>query len=136
VVLYHFTKLMNVPGIKADGLRPSSESENSLGKDVVWLTELTTRRLTDTARAEMNSWHWLPVGNGRNVMRFTVRIGSHDRKLVRYEPWLRRQKLTAGHDTDCGRAIVASWWMYFGVIHPSRIIECIAESDTEAMISG
>jgi hypothetical protein len=129
MILYHFTPLENVPMIKAEGILPLDVGGYMTGGSggLVWLTERPTTRLPDAERvalksgASVNEW----LGRGPTA-RFTVRIGSHDRRLVRYEHWLRAQKSWDRTFTIPPKlkTICASFWMYFGVIPPERFVEC------------
>jgi hypothetical protein len=133
--LYHFTKAKHVSAIKLQGLLPQDDDHNMLaGKRAVWLTELPDTRLTDVESAEIfarsgecpKAW----LRSDVPLTRLTVRIGTHDRKLVRYLPWLRKNPWDGSPDLDDdltqGRVSAANW-IYFGTITPDKIIECISE---------
>src|SRR5690349_5320890 len=95
MLLYHFTKFETLPAITRDGLIPSEDDPLMPmigGNKVVWLTEATSTSLSERDRVRMLErtgepvTEWLPDCPAR----VTVRIPAHDRKLVRYVPWLRK----------------------------------------------
>ena len=64
--------------------------------------------------------NWLP----ECPVRLTVKIPTHDRKLVPYMRWLRKNDSTYRPD-DPDKAFAAlmnRWWVYFGTIPPDKII--------------
>ncbi len=118
--LYHFTNVTNVAAIKANGLWPSDDEHQMVGgKRVVWLTELPDTRITEAesakvfARTGEHARQWLKFGDKVPLARLTVRIGTHDRKLVQYLPWLRKNPWPGCPGLDDafvrGRIMTANW---------------------------
>ena len=93
------------------------------GKPVVWLTEATTTEWTKADRAKFESRglertaSWLPDCSAR----LTIRIGSHDRKLARYVPWLRRHPFVDMPEPSDFEAM-EQWWIYLGTIPRDKIV--------------
>ncbi|HET9537921.1 MAG TPA: hypothetical protein VFP43_21670 [Mesorhizobium sp.] len=125
MILYHFTAMENVEAIQRDGLRAllqgSHDSSTILGtcdKPAVYLTDLPTTEMFH---------HGLPMA------RFTIRLTSHDRKLKLYGLWLRANyhRIDGLPDPDSDNVIVrramTEWWLYFGDIPPSKIVEFTVE---------
>jgi hypothetical protein len=131
MILYHFTPADLVEQILEDGLLPYHGANNMAGgAEVVWLTERTDTRCTAAETAAMFERsgevfeHWLFNSTHRNVVRLTVRIPSHDRRLFRYRPWLRkhwRPGMPEHKWTGYGGG--DAHWIYFGEIPPSKIVE-------------
>jgi hypothetical protein len=130
--LYHFTHADNLPSIRESGLSPSEPSISDLdmvnGESVVWLTELSDTPMTAEEREQMIAFcgddcngHW--IGHGLPLVRLTLRIPSHDRKLIRYMSWKRRHAsdlIVARHTARFAQAN----WIYFGTLTPDKIIAC------------
>ena len=125
MILYHFTAMENVEAIQRDGLRAllqgSHDSSTILGtcdKPAVYLTDIPTTKMFH---------HGLPMA------RFTFRLPSHDRKLKLYGLWRRANyhRIDGLPDPDGDNVIVrramTEWWLYFGDIPPSKIVEFIVE---------
>ena len=102
VELYHFTSADCLPLIRERGILPSEPSISDLdlmnGESVVWLTELTDTRMTPAECEQAicyggddGNGHWF--GQGKPLARLTLRIGSHDPKLVRYVSWARKHAI-------------------------------------------
>src|SRR4051812_3241840 len=140
--LYHFTSLANVEAIKRLGLLPSLTGDSlsmvGYGPPVVFLCEKATTALTDREleifRArEPNQLivckRWLKSHTSEPLARFTVRIPSSDRKLKRYRQWLRRHLFAGCPDPDDSFLVrhIDSWWIYFGEIPASMIMDCVIE---------
>jgi hypothetical protein len=135
--LYHFTKAENVAAIRAQGILPRDDVENmAAGERIVWLTELPDTTLTDVEQAEIferigeRPGRWLKYGTDEPLTRLTVRIGTHDRKLVRYLPWLRKHDWNGRPDPNDAlmrSRVPAANWIYFGTIAPDKIVECVGE---------
>jgi len=132
--LYHFTQADYLPSIRESGLLPSEPSISDLdlvnGESVVWLTELANTRMTaaecEQAIAsgnEDNDGHWF--GRGKPLARLTLRIPSHDRKLVRYVSWARKHAIEEKLENPLFKTRFAQAnWIYFGIITPDKIIAC------------
>jgi hypothetical protein len=149
MILYHFTAMENVEAIQRDGLRASlqgsRDSSTILGtcdKPAVYLTDIPTTENTD---AEMGlyrhlatqnpivSKRWLMLHHDQSLVRFTIRLSSHDRKLQLYGLWLRANyhRIDGLPDPDSNdlfvRRAMTEWWLYFGDIPPSNIVEFTVE---------
>ena len=141
MILYQFTPADRVEQILEDGLLPYYDTRNMVGgEEVVWLTERTDTRLTAAETAAVFERtgdvmeHWLSNSTHRNV-RLTVRIPSHDRRLVRYRPWLRkhwRPGMPHPEDKCMDFTKADAHWIYIGEIPPSKIVERPAADRAEA----
>lgn len=139
--LYHFTTRDRMPGIVRDGLRtfpldicPTATAE--LGEGIkpqrgVWLTENDTLLLTPEERLAhyksqgdwINQWlfdptfvarHSLDEQRYKKIVRLTIRIGDHDKRLIKPEgdqmlPHLSR--ITSAH------------WCYLRAIPISKVVD-------------
>jgi hypothetical protein len=143
MILYHFTKPENVAAIQRDGLLPSltgdSVSMVGCGPPVVFLCDTPTTAVTDQKLRIFRqrcpdepivSKRWLGHNHDKPLVRFTVRLPSSDRKLKRYRPWLRRHLFDGCPDPDDDFSVgnLDTWWIYFGAIPPSKIIDCTIEA--------
>ena len=67
------------------------------------------------------------------LVRFTIRLPSHDRKLQLYGLWRRANyhRIDGLPDPDSDnlfvRRAMTEWWLYFGDIPPSKIVEFTVE---------
>ena len=79
------------------------------------------------------SKRWLMLHHGQPLARFTIRLPSHDRKLKLYGLWLRANyhRIDGLPDPDSDnlfvRRAMTEWWLYFGDIPPSKIVEFTVE---------
>jgi hypothetical protein len=132
MILYHFTPADLVEQILEDGLLPYHDLRNMLGgAEVVWLTERTDTRCTAADTAGIFEWsgevmeHWLSFAQ-RKVVRLAVRMPSHDRRLFRYRPWLRKHWRPGMPHPDnkyMDFTGANAHWIYFGEIPLSKIVE-------------
>jgi hypothetical protein len=134
VKLYHFTSADCLTLIRERGLLPSEPSINDHdlmdGESVVWLTELADTRMTAAECEQANyhggddgNGHWF--GHGKPLARLTLRIPSHDRKLVRYMSWARKHAIEEKLDNPLFKTRFAQAnWIYLGIIAPDKIIAC------------
>jgi hypothetical protein len=142
MMLYHFTFIKNVESIKRDGLQRyiSADSASMVGLlcPVVFLCDTPTSETTDCELAIFRercpdlpilNKRWLGYRTNEPLARFTVRLSSSDRKLKKYGPWLRKHQFVNHPDPDdiFGRRATETWWIYFGDIAPSKIVECIIQ---------
>jgi hypothetical protein len=131
MILYHFTQPDNVQAILRHGLVPAEHFDSMLGygRNAVWLTASPTLELPECMKALMKQRRpdlyskdqtWLPNATAR----FQVRVPSHDRKLVHYVSWLKRQKPCEGMP-DIEDELISvgtrDFWVYFGTISPSAL---------------
>jgi len=117
--------------ILREGLLPAGDRHNMLGgAEVVWLTRRKVLRMTAAERAVVynrsgqifRSWLFNTIEN--EVVRLSVRIPSHDRRLERYVPWLRthwRPGMPDPYDSILGHNGMQAHWIYHGEIPPSNI---------------
>jgi len=130
MILYHFTAPTNVESILRQGLMPAQRFDSALGygRNAVWLTTKPTREISERHKVlwrerrpdlYSDSQEWLPAA----TVRLSVRIPSHDRKLVQYVPWLRKHPWEDCPDIDdeIVRVGMKDFWIYFGVITPDRL---------------
>jgi hypothetical protein len=107
-------------------------------RPVVFLCNTPTAEETDWERAIVRercpdlpilNKRWLGSESNDPLARFTVRLSSSDRKLKKYGPWLRKHQFINHPDPDdiFGRRAMETWWIYFGDIEPSKIVECIIQ---------
>jgi hypothetical protein len=149
MILYHFTPMDRVEAIKRDGLRAKLQamlnSSTMLGtyyKPAVYLTDKPTTAETATGmelyrqlstEVPIASKRWLRFDTDEPLARFTIRLPSHDRKLKQYGPWLRANyyRIDGLPDPDIAnlylKRAMNEWWLYFGDIAPSMIVDCLVE---------
>ena len=147
MILYHFTALANVEAIQREGLRATRQKPIigattfvAAGLSVVYLTDTPTTANTDAEREAIRhgspeetvvSKRWLRYQDSEPLARFMIRLPSSDRKLKQYGRWhhFNRHQVDGLPDPDniFARRAMASWWLYFGDIPPSKIIECLTE---------
>ena len=132
MILYHFTLAERTEQILRDGLLPAVDSNNMVGgAEVVWLTERTDLIISASERAviyERSGKHitkWLSYPSEKPMVRMAVRIPGHNRRLVRYRPWLRMHWRHGMPDPDTRfmKYTPDTHWIYFGEIPPSAITE-------------
>jgi len=133
--LYHFTKIENLFGIAALGLKPHVPEcgHMTFGKPVVWLTTQETMtpkqadldhiaRVAGSENAKRFAEHGsMILWDGSVVTRLEVTISTPNKKLVHYHKWL--------GTTPAGRDLLGifppsakkHWFLYFGTIRPARI---------------
>ena len=148
MLLYHFTRLKNVAAIKKHGLLPhGSDAAPSPatkgmagGRRVVWLCTSPTSRSTALERRLLATRcgvycvtnRFLHPGSHAGLARFKVDVSMHDRKLKTYGPWLRRNQHRSFDSPDPDDRMMKrareTWWIYFGKIPTSRIVDCIIET--------
>jgi hypothetical protein len=128
MLLHHFTHADLLPLIEERGLVPRADVNLMTPGDqpVVWLTEQTSLRIQKAERiGDWDKDEWLVGGTAR----VTVRIPTHDRKLARYIPWLKKHG-APGVDPEMASATIARhWWVYFGSIPRDQIVGCTADVD-------
>jgi hypothetical protein len=102
------------------------------GHEVVWLCDTPTSEITKVERNQFIKRtgekpivnRFLRAHSDEPLARFTVKVGPRDRKLRSYGmlagPWASKDRLMK-------RALL-SWWVYFGPIPPSKLVECIVEA--------
>jgi hypothetical protein len=120
MTLYHFTDGGGTSlrdSIGKEGLKANCSEEGFLlqrGKKVVWFT-------TEADPV----WWW--VDGETSKFRATVEIPSTDKRLVRYDEWMKKnfapKVIKAAHaDPDLPPGVNwKSWYMYFGDVPPSKI---------------
>jgi hypothetical protein len=124
--LYHFTSPDRVDAILAGGLEPRNDNCRdgdavwgllSWPRDCVWLT-----RNMDEIPTVYGTWDKL-----RRIV--AVRIPTADKRLISFVRWMREKlpedvaALIADNlDNNDARTDWRSWWIYFGVIPPTRIL--------------
>ena len=106
MILYHFTKLVNVERIKREGLwaAPQFKDEEEEGVCFVGGSGLSVIYLCTTPTAvatadELEIFRqrglpvvtarWAAAGHDEPLARLTLRLPSHDRKLKQYGRWFR-----------------------------------------------
>jgi hypothetical protein len=140
MLLYHFTPIKNLEAIRRDGLQAWCSSDHMAGllRRVVWLCDTPTVEFADWELAifkercpekTVRSKRWLGTYDSDPLARLTVRLSSDDRKLKKYGPWLRKHQFVNHPDPDdiLARRPVETWWIYFGDIAPSKIVDCIIQ---------
>ncbi|SHG79106.1 hypothetical protein [Bradyrhizobium erythrophlei] len=137
MILYHFTRAERAEQILKHGLLPAGDRHNMLGgAEVVWLTEREVLRMSAAERKAvyersgqiLRSWLYSEMED--EVVRLSVRIPSHDRRLERYMPWLRkhwRPGMPNPYDSFWRRNVMEAHWIYDGEIAPSSI--CAVDKD-------
>lgn len=138
MILFHFTAIEYIEDIKKEGLNrgdvPTSMYD---GRNGVWLTSdpepsghgLSEREeLTDEDRNSL--WRCTgslpPKGSSffpnKLAVRITVVVPTTDRKLVRWRKWSRKHCEPKTYDllTKANGHKHDTWWIYFGLIEPSR----------------
>ncbi|MBY5399506.1 hypothetical protein HFN01_32415 [Rhizobium leguminosarum] len=117
--LYHYTSVAHLRGIHKHGLTVGdvvTNFEKAEGRVAVWLTSSMS-----------------PVGHGlegsavdKKAFRLTVDV-PEDQRLARWSAWARdnissdtRRRLIAANGQSA-----ASWYLYFGWLPPSRILEVV-----------
>ena len=147
MILYHFTRMENVEAIQRESLRARSQAtldgSTILGtfyKPAVYLTDQPTEN-TDAENAcfQQQAPHpivgkrWLLFDTDEPLAGFTIRLPSHDRNLKQYEQWLRANYHRVdglpdpSSDNLFGKRAMTEWWLYFGNIRPSKIVEFTVE---------
>lgn len=115
--LYHFTLQRNVESIRANGLIPGAEG-------VVWLT-------TDPATIHASDLNGNLLAHAHDC-RITLVIPSHDRQLISWQRWLRKQGGVEEVEhylrnpylgAERARHTIEDWYRYRGVVAP----ECFRE---------
>jgi hypothetical protein len=114
MILHHFTRAVDLPGIADRGLIPSVPDMRTLGRPVVWLTTAETMKPSDGDLA------WLEMRRGTIFSdaeierlasalvvgldtRLTVRLEPNGRRLAHYATWLRKhQGVLIDAANDCG----------------------------------
>jgi hypothetical protein len=128
--LYHFTAPECLASIRERGLLPRANlrpNDMANGESVVWLTEMSDTRMTAAESALWTEWSgertnlWFGFDT-EPLARLMVKLGTHDRKLVRYLAWARKYEALE-HPMFKTRYARANW-LYFGTITPDKIIEC------------
>jgi hypothetical protein len=140
MILYHFTPVENVDAIKQQGLHPAEETRGRMlppGECVVWLSEIPTTEMSedDCAIFEMREGEpvvtkrWLRYRSNEPLARLTVNLQPNSRFLRHYKTWLQGRYWEGCPDPSdsFGRSVIEKWWIYFGVIPPSKITECMIE---------
>jgi hypothetical protein len=132
MILFHFTLADRAEQILTDGLKPAYDGHAMLGgADVVWLTERSVLRISAAERAAVykrsgeiyRSWLFNTIED--QVVRLSIHVPSHDRRLERYRAWLRkhwRPGMPHPDDTCMDFAHMDAHWIYFGEIPPSSIV--------------
>jgi hypothetical protein len=109
MILYHFTYLHRLKTILAEGLKPAAQSVPP--RNCLWFT------------TEPDPVWWWEGGN-KSEVRITVVIPSRDRRLARYEPWLRHKhpELISTVEEVAARtgARWQAWYIYFGAVALNR----------------
>jgi hypothetical protein len=137
MILYHFTNPVNIAGIAIRGLEPGGDDPfMTKGKPVVWLTEAPDTAMTEQqaeqfairgcVRAAGSSW--LTGKGDDSLIRLTVSLEPNSSRLAHYLTWLDRECRKDGFDPVRARSrlvleIAEQWWIYFGTIPPSKIID-------------
>jgi hypothetical protein len=143
--LYHFTwvahlpAMLELPVVCTDGVLPKGErgitpsckdSHMTKGHPVVWLTS------RDSLMPTTNDIKWVSIAReiglyeeeeaeelmkrgtcGDRTLRLTVELGN-SKRLRHYGTWVDdsiKSMMTPAAITD--------WWIYFGTIHPDRIVD-------------
>jgi len=113
VILYHFTNEKNLDSIMAEGIKPSGYDTTPPYR-VVWLT-----------RSETPTWTLDPRKRWACRLRIVVRHG--DRKLVKWESWMRKHYRDVYDElmqTDrIFRKACPTTWCYFDTIPPTAVRE-------------
>jgi hypothetical protein len=138
MILYHFTLADRTEQILEHGLLPRDDRRNIVGgEQVVWLTQQSDTCCSEAEsamfyeRTGIAPTHWLLNLADIPVVRFKVRIPSHERKLARWESWSRKHPWVGMPDLDniLFKRSIKNDWIYFGRIAPSKIVEAHVESE-------
>ena len=145
--LYHYTRPARVLLIAAEGLKPFASKHHGFmtgGIPVVWLTQESN--IIRTAADIIRETDGPPVMSNDDA-RLTVRLGRHDKRLMRYGDFLRKHNYIVfvdngrGHacnpdapaDPEGGIELVSfrswaldRWWVYLGEIPQRKIDEAIS----------
>lgn len=134
MILYHFTYPEVLDAIMKEGLVASNdnhENDVTFGRKVVWFISNVESWLTPTLefRQQMLKQGQLLTESYRNLPQATVclsvRIGSHDRKLVHYFTWFRKHHpenyLAVINAPITAHTGMSKYWIYLGNVPPSKL---------------
>jgi hypothetical protein len=121
MILYHYTALEYLDAIMEEGLSKGDVPTSAEGgKTGVWLT---TNR--DSGGHGLSDGEQLASGHrvaNKRAIRIAVTVPSSDRRLVSWMKWGRKH--CEANFFDClnrgGGGKHRTWYIYFGVIEPSR----------------
>lgn len=153
MILYHFTALELLPAISRGGLSrgdvPLSPTE---GEQAVWFTTDSdgsghglsdARPMTDQEAAVGRALAGIssastraPAYLDKRRVRIRVVIPSRDRKLVAWMPFARkrleRSWMNILHKVAGGAGKAETWWLYRGVVPPSKFTEVLIRREDGA----
>ena len=137
MILYHFTGMENVEAIQRDGLEKwVGPDADMVGGAVVWLCDTPTLEATEAEMEWFRQHHpaetfvskrWFGAHKNEPMARFTIRLPSNDQLLKQYGSWVQGWRRLPDQDSVVARRMLDTWWVYFGNIPPSKIVEFIVE---------
>jgi hypothetical protein len=145
MILYHYTAHLYLPVIQQEGLSRGTVLINlSERLNAVWLTSDSTAADHGLAQ-DPEICEQLSRQRGRDTrmlnklaVRITVKIPSIDPRLVYWPKWAKNRLDPYFYDAvaETGDNMDKTWWLYRGVISPSRfisidILEPLTEFDLE-----
>ena len=128
MILYHFTDIYNLHHpedggtILKEGLKPNGKKDGVPPLDAVWFTsESDPQYMFRCADGALDRWK-------TDRARIRVVIPSTDKRLVKWETWLRKQRVVEMPDgrllrsSDMISRLIVGWksyYVYFGAVAPT-----------------